>query len=470
MTQGNLGSLIKIPSFRYLWFNQFLSQLAYNTLNFALIIWVYKLTGSNFAVSIVILGIYLPSLLLGVFGGLLADVVDKRKVLLISDLLYGLAYLAFIPIKKIYPLIVLNTFFLNSISQFFVPAESSSMPLIIPKKQLFLANSLFSLTLYTSLLLGFSAAGPLLTHFGISSVFVLGFIFQLVGLLLAQNLPPIKAQHQSAHSRQFLKDYQKRGSVIGGLLIKDLLYLAKEETKETFRFIRGKFPLAVAIGLLAAMQGVVGILAVLIPAYLERVLRIHATDASYFLMVPLGLGMMMGAIVVGRFGHKLPRRFLVIPAIITAGIVFFAIGFTPEIAKWVKSVELPPVHLPRLRYFHRVPTVSAYFALGAFLLGLTTVAIIIPSQTIVQEATNERVRGKIMSVLVILMNISSAIPVLLAGVLSDIFGVAPVFTVMGITVFVLGLLALRPARFFSKSHLPFAAREFLGLGHWEQKS
>lgn len=484
MGKADFGSLLTVSAFRYLWLNQFLTQIAYNTLNFALIIWVYKLTNSNFAVSVVILCFYLPSLLFGVFGGLLADIVDKKKILLVVDLLYALSYLAFIPIRKIYPLIVVNTFFLNSLSQFFIPAESSAIPLVVANDRLFLANSLFSLTLYTSLLVGFTSAGPILTHMGISAVFLIGFISQVTGFLMILKLPEIKATNLSLHSRKFLADLHKRDSLLSGVLIKDVFFLAKEETKQTFDYIKGKLSLSVAIGLLAAGQAVVGTLAVLVPSYLERVLRIHATDASYFLMMPLGAGMIIGALFIGKIGLKLPKRFLVIPAIIAAGLIFFLIGATPTIAKTVKSVSeelsadlpihkpnlkpsLPMVKFPRLRYFNKVPTVSSLFAIGAFILGMCTVSIIVPSQTEVQEETDERVRGKIMSVMVILMNALSVFPVLLAGALADIFGVATVFTLMGVGVFVIGLLAFKPARFFKSSRLPLRYKQFLGLGHWQ---
>ncbi|MBI2040419.1 hypothetical protein HYT18_05105, partial [Candidatus Microgenomates bacterium] len=47
----SFASVISARGFKYLWINQILLQLAINTLNFSLLIWVYKLTGSNFAVS-----------------------------------------------------------------------------------------------------------------------------------------------------------------------------------------------------------------------------------------------------------------------------------------------------------------------------------------------------------------------------------------------------------------------------------
>ncbi len=468
MAKASFSSVLSVPGFRYIWINQFLAQLAYNTLNYALVVWVYKLTNSNFAVSIIILCVYLPSLLLGVFGGLLADVIDKKKILMATCFLYAVAYLIFIPIKGIYPLIIINTFFLNSMSQFFVPAESSAIPLLINKKGLFFANSLFSLTLYVSLLIGFTSSGIILNKLGMNTVFMLGFVFQLIGFMVILRLPSLKNKQLTPYSRKFVSDYKKDGSIITGLIIKDVFLLARDETRETFQFIRGKVNLSVAIALLAAMQGIIGTLAVLVSSYLERVLRIHATDASYFLMFPLGTGMILGAVLLGRFGSKVPRRFIVVPSIVTAGIVFILMGLIPYFAHLGSLVDLPPYHIPKLRYFFKAPSLSTWFAIGSFILGFCSVSIIVPSQTVVQEATTDKVRGKIMSILVVLMNCASAILVLTTGALADLIGVAPVFTILGLSILLIGMVALKPQLFIKEGQIPFRIKEFLGLGHWRQ--
>ena len=63
----------------------------------------------------------------------------------------------------------------------------------------------------------------------------------------------------------------------------------------------------------------------------------------------------------------------------------------------------------------------------------------------------------------------SLIPVLISGVLADIFGPTPIFISLGVTIISIGLFGLRPNFFFSKKKLPFKVREFLGLGHWDNK-
>lgn len=451
--QVSFASVLSNRGFRFLWFNQILVQLAYNTLNFALIIWVYKLVGSNLAVSALLVSAYLPAILFGMFAGVFVDITDRKKIIIIIDFLLVIGFLLFLLIKHSFPLILINTFFINSLAQFFMPSESSSIPVLVSKKQLFLANSLFSLTLYGSFMVGFSIGGPILNTFGINTIFLMGAVMLFIAFLMAQNLPIIK------NSSSTLEKYPSF-SALG-----KILDLTIAEAKETFHFIKGKVIILASIGLLSAVQGVIAILAVVTPSYLERVLHIHATDASYFVMLPLGLGMVTGAFLIGRLFHNIPRRSLVVPAIIIGGVLFTLIGLIPTIAQLLQSTDLP-TYITRPRYFFRAPSLSSIFALIAFLTGFCTVSIIIPSQTALQESTPEQNRGKIFSVLAVIMTSVSAVTALLAGGLADVLGVTPIFVTLGIVTIALGILTLRPHYFFNEQRLSFRIREFLGLGHW----
>lgn len=444
----SFASVISARGFKYLWINQILLQLAINTLNFSLLIWVYKLTGSNFAVSALLFAVYLPSLLFGLFAGVLVDLSDRKKMIYTLDLLFALSFLLFIFIKGSYPLILLNTFLINTLSQFFIPAESSSIPMLLNKSKLFLANSLFTLTLYSSFMLGFAMAGPVLNFWGINSVFYLGSALLFLAFFVSFQLPSLKSTHKNGTGK--------------------LLPFVIDEIIQTFQFIRGKVNVLVAIGLLAGVQGIIGVLGVLIPSYMEDVLRIHATDASYMLIIPLGLGMILGAFLAGRFFYGLPRRLVVMPSIVFSGILLFAVGVAPYVANWLNATDLPQ-KIYHLRYFFNAPSLSSAFAVMAFLMGLVAVAIIIPSQTVLQEVTHHQIRGKIFAVLVVAMNSFALLPVLLAGGLADLFGVTPIFMALGIIVFLIGVCVLKPGLIFGENFLPFRVREFLGLGHWEGK-
>lgn len=443
--------------FRFLWFNQILVQLSYNTVNFALLIWVFKLTGSSTAVSLLMLSVYLPSLFFGLLAGVYADIADRRRIILIIDLLFALSFIAFIFIRHSYPLLLLNAFFINTLGQFFLPTESSAIPMLTKKKQLLLANSLFSLTLYGSVMVGFSLAGPILNYKGINAVFLFGFFAMVLAWVLSLNLPVI----QSKQGKRF-------DNIPTGHAFHEMIGITLREVKTSTDFIRGKVHVLAAILLMAGMQGVIGVLAVLVSSYMETVLHIHATDASYVLMFPLGIGMVTGAFLIGRFGHDRPRRYIVIPSIIVSGILFFLAGITPVIAELIQATELPS-YIRYPRFFFRAPSLSLFFGIGSFILGVCAVGIIVPAQTVLQESTTEKNRGKIFAVLLVVMNLFAAVVSVLAGLLADVIGAASIFVLISVVILTMGILVRKPASFLKEAYLPYKIREFLGLGHWEGK-
>ncbi len=455
-SKPSFAAIIHSRGFRFLWFNQILVQLSYNTLNFALLIWVFKLTGSTLAVSALMLAVYLPSLLFGMMAGIYVDRADRRKILLLIDILLAIGFLMFIFIRHSYPLILVNTFFVNTLGQFFLPTESSSIPILIKRKQLLLANSLFSLTLYGSFMIGFSVAGPILNYRGINAVFILGFFAMILATIISFNLPTIKS-----------KMGNKFDNLPTGREFHKLIVLTISEAKLAYHFIRGNVSVVAAIFLMAGFQGAIGALAVVMPSYMETVLHIHATDASYVLMIPLGLGMITGAALIGKFATNLPRRYLVIPSLITIGVLFFLAGATPLLATIFQAADLPQ-YLRHPRFFFRAPSLSLIFAVGSFLMGIAAVGVIVPAQTVLQENTKEENRGKIFAVLLVVMNIFAAVVTVIAGIVADLFGATTVFLILAAGILPLGILARHPAIFLKEHFLPYRVREFLGLGHWDR--
>ncbi len=446
-------AVIKNPGFSNLWTNQILVQMAYNSLNFALIIWVFKLTNSNTAVSTLLIAVYLPAVLFGLFAGVLVDALDRRNIILMIDILLCVLFVLLVFSKDSFPLILVLTFLSNSLVQFYVPAESSAIPLITKKNQLLQANSLFTTTLFITFLLGYGVSGPVIANFGINFVFLGGAAFLLVAFLLANKFPSIKTPSDSL-SRKLLSSIEKRK-------ILEIRSVMKTEIRGTLDLVRGKLSVSSSILILAGIQAMIGVTAVLIPSFLERVLQISATDASYILIAPLGLGMILGALVVGRLGHLIPRRKLVGRAIIIAGLLLFLVGVAPLISP---AIQYFPKPRP-LPFFHQ-PSLSTILAVGSFLLGMAMVSILIPSQTVLQENTPENDRGKVFAFLAVCMSAVSLLPVLFAGILADIFGTMPIFIGLGGIIFLAGLFTLKPEFFFEEYHLPQNVREFLGLGHW----
>ena len=453
---SNFGAVIKSPGFINLWINQVLVQLSYNALNFALIIWVFRLTNSNTAVSGLLFAVYLPAVLFGLFAGVLVDAVDRKKIILAIDSLMAVIFFLLVFLKQVYLAVLVLTFCLNTLTQFYTPAESSSIPLLVKKNQLLQANSLFTLTLFLTFLVGYGLAGPFIAFLGIDFVFAAGTALLTIAFILANRFPSITTPGDKM-SRRLINSIKKKD-------FHDIRSILFAEVKETLGQIRGRLSVASSMMILAGVQAIIGVMAVLIPSFLERVLQINATDATYVLIAPLGLGMVLGAFLIGRFGHKFAKRKLVGRAIITVGLILFLIGGAPLISPAIQYFRTPhPLH-----FIHQ-PSLSKILAAGSFLLGLALVSILIPSQTVLQENTPKEDRGKVFAVLAVAMSAVSLLPVLFAGILADIFGTMPIFIGLGGVIFILGLFALKPDFFFEENFLPFHIREFLGLGHWENQ-
>lgn len=453
MEENSFSSVIKNRGFLNLWTNQILVQLAYNSLNFALIIWVFKLTGSNTAVSALMFTVYLPAVLFGLFAGVLVDITDRKKIIMVIDLLLAICFFTFILFKGYYPAILVLAFIINTLSQFYVPAESSAIPMIVKKRQLLIANSLFSTTFFASFLLGFGLAGPILDHFGISLAFIFGGGLLLTAFLLSITFPSI-CNKADEGGRKLIKAFRDRNYM-------EIKKIGMGEIGGTMNLIRGKLSVFSCILILAGVQAVVGVLAVLIPSFFELILQIRATNASYVSIVPLGVGMILGGFLIGKIGSRIPRRRIVGVAIVTAGLLLFIVGVSPLISPVIKYFPKPRP----LPFFYQ-PPLSVIMAMGSFLLGMAMVSIIIPSQTVLQENTPEEDRGKVFSVLGVAMAGFTLLPVLFAGILADIFGVQPIFLGLGGVIAIVGFFVLKPDFFFKKDQLPFKVREFLGLGHW----
>ena len=137
---SNIGFLL-------LWLGQLTSQLADRIFVYVLMILVYQLTKSNLGVSLPLLAFGIPSVLVAPWAGVFVDKLDRKWIMVITDVLRGVLILMLIPlISKSVTLIFLVSLLIYSASQFFAPAETSSIPELVDRKNLIIANSLFMIT------------------------------------------------------------------------------------------------------------------------------------------------------------------------------------------------------------------------------------------------------------------------------------------------------------------------------------
>lgn len=416
---ASILQLVRSP-FRFLWLNQVLLQFAQNMLNFALLILVFQLTNSNTLVSIFILSISAPAILFGSFAGVVADWVDKRKLIIICDLGMALAALFLFATHANYAFILIASLILNSFIQFFIPAEGSAIPMLVKKKELIQANSLFFFTLYGALIFGFTMAGPFLNFLGENTFFIIVSAFFILGAFFSSALPPLVANG-------------KAGPPAG---LRKVFKITVREISEGWRFAIGNRFIRGALVLLALVQGMIATAVTLTPGFFERELKIAATE-SYVVLAPLGLGLLLGALFVGRFGKSTRKKLMVLRGILVCGLVMILVGLLPVLGSLFDHSQFIA---QRPRPFTAIFSVSSFFAFLSFVLGFFVVQIVIPAQTILQEHGLEKVRGRIFSILGIMSSVAIIFASLAVGVISDLVGILPVVVGVGVLITLIGIL------------------------------
>src|SRR5206468_1948951 len=142
-----------IPFVR-LWVAQAISQTAQNAIWYGLLVLVENVSHSTTQLGITILSVIVPSILFGVPAGVYVDRWDKRKVLIITNLLRGVIVASYVVLNSVLGLLYAVSFVFSVVRQFFAPAELATIPALVGRKNLMAATSLFHLTFTASQLLG----------------------------------------------------------------------------------------------------------------------------------------------------------------------------------------------------------------------------------------------------------------------------------------------------------------------------
>jgi MFS family permease len=188
------------PAFRRLLVGTLLSTLGSSMTSFAVTLQVWNLTHSSFAVGA--LGLtFIPMLVLGLIGGSVADVVDRRKLVLVTivalsgvSALFAIqAYAGFGQLWLLYLLAVVQAM-LTSVS---APANRTFMPMLLPAGQLRAGIALQTLFGRISMLSGPALAGTVAGAVGLRTCYLVDAVSFSAALYATTRLPPMRPGHQA---------------------------------------------------------------------------------------------------------------------------------------------------------------------------------------------------------------------------------------------------------------------------------
>ena len=385
--------VLKNKNFLKLWGSQLLSQITYNMVNFTLILKIFETTGSTIAVSLLLVFAGIPAILLGPFSGVIIDSVSKKKAMMLANFFEGLIVFFYIFVgQNIWPIYSV-VFLFALVNQFYIPAEAAILPAIVGKKSLPAANSIFMFTIYGAIAAGFGLAGPLLNIFGNKFPFLFGPLCLFTGAVIVSLLPD---DQRGATNLSF------RSSVFWNKLL------------EGFKFIKDQklvlFPLLVFVGAQIAIVS----LAILFPSYSANILNTSLRNASFYLVFAAVAGAISSALFIQKSIASIRKKALIKTGFILGSVSLF--GISPGVS---------------LAQSNRLSLACAFI----FLAGFSFVLIAIPIQTLIQEHTPVKLRGRVFGVLGFLITLSNLAPALLTATIADILGV-------GWVIFIFATLAL----------------------------
>ena len=283
---------------------------------------------------------------------------------------------------------------------FFIPAEGSAIPALVHEKELIAANSLFSFSLQTGLVVGFLVGGFALNILGESITLAGIFIFFILSVLLNFFLPKTIKSEVKIHKVGLLRDFWDGIKfIVTTKIIRDSIFFLTLTTTIFF------------------------ILATIGPGYVDKILNLNIKYSSALVVAPAVVGMALGSILLNHVAKRLAERVLVNIGLLGLGGTFLILASFGN---------------------HQLGIFFQFFSLFCiFLLGVENAFITIPVTTDFQKNTPEKMRGRAYGLLGTFISGVAALPVILSGAIGDLFGVRSVLTVLGIVVLGFGLYRLR---------------------------
>jgi MFS transporter, DHA3 family, macrolide efflux protein len=408
------SELLSIPAFRNLWLGQAISQLGDAFYYVSFMFMVKKLTGSNAMVGYVGAAEVLPFLLFMPFAGVLADRVDRRKLMLWSDIVSGfvLLLLAAVTLLNGTPpiwMIFTTAIMLSSARSFFLPTKNTSIPALVPENKL---KEAFSLSMATENFM--RLGGTALTAGGLAALFefapqwfFLGAIlvncssFLLSAVFIAK-LPAILPKRDPDQAPQH----------------------PGREFTDGIRLILQRRVLTVIVVTSMFFSLMVSPFFVVYVAANEKWFGGKPGPLAWFEFA-FFLGMIAGSFIVAKANIRSPGiAFAFSLAIVGATIA--AMGVSP----WFWA-----------------------FAFWNVAAGLAVPFADIPVKTYVQLTVSDAYRGRVNSSMMMLSTCAMPIGMACAGMLLDRIGVEVMFLAMGVGMTLVGMTALL-SRPFRESALP----------------
>ena len=422
-----VGNVLRNRPFLLLWLSQVATQVGAQMVLFGLTVIVLKATNLSSAVSALLLAFLVPAVLLSAVAGVYVDRFDRRWVLIVTNVVRAVVLVGLYFSGANIPVLLLLILVLSTATVFFTPAEAAMIPFLVPRTQLINANGLFTLTLNGAFALGYAFLGPLITTLsGPENVIIIVAILYAVAAVFCFTLPSDPPPPRAKESP--LVAVAETGRAVGGVF---------DQLREGIAYIRGNLQVSWSLFYLGIAGGLIGVIGVLGPSFAEKTLGLDPEDLVV-VVLPLGLGIVTGSLVLNSYGRLVPRRRAIEGGLIALGILLVLLSIAGPISQFLQGLNTATGVVD----LSSVTSLVAVVIVVGFLAGMAYAVVAISAQTQLQEDIPEDVRGRVFGVLNLVLSVGTFVPIIVVGLSSDLINTTTVILVVAVFVTLSGIASV----------------------------
>jgi len=349
-----------------LFMGRLVSQVGDGILYFALTWLVLDLTGSGTALGTLLLVSSIPGVVLAPLAGVLADMWNRKSIVVITDIVRGLVLLALGAVHAAghlsLAMLYAATIAFSICGVLFGPAISAAIPGMVKREELTAANARNNFSRSATGIIGPALGALLLALVGYTGVFIItGICFLLSALSEMFIRFPKQELGTSQRGWEQVRAY--------GVNFRDGFTYVWQNSS-----LRGMIGYAIALNFIAAP-----IMSIIMPYFGKEVLQMSAEHYGLVKSaVPAGL--LIGTFFVGALTQRISKERLLVGGVIGQGLGGMLIG-----------VAAMPVVYQQLSEV----TLLGSLLVPAFLIGVLNVLVNVPLQVMLQETIPDKFRGRV---------------------------------------------------------------------------
>ena len=427
MDSGNTayGRLFRNRTFVALWIGQTISFIGDYFYWLAIPIMVERLTGSALLVGLSVISSALPMLVLGPVAGVFVDRWDRKRTMVLCDILRAVLVLACLTVRspeQVWIYFVIG-FLMSCVSRFFFPAQNAVLPLVVKDKDdLLAANGLMQIVQTAGFLIGPAMAGFTIGLWGEQVAFLVDSATYLVSAAAISTMRvPRTTEGRSAQGA--------RVSAVWSELREGVTYLFGNRTM-----------LGILLCLSVVQLGVGAIHVIWVP-FLQRTFGLGAEGLGA-VDTAQGVGMAIGGLALGFMTARFRKRELAGWSIAFIGVMIALIGMSPpfSLANLIPGLQVEAA--TEITIGQRLLQMPLMLLAYSLLFGIALVPAQSALMTMMQLSVPDLKRGRVGSALNAMTTAAGLLSMAAAAAAGEVVELSRIYIVAGMITTSAGLIGL----------------------------